>query len=67
MPQDIEEDVDKAQFVQALRDFADAVERGEDFTTTVKGQQVTVPVGGRMQIEWESDNGGGEYGMEIEW
>lgn len=67
MSQDIEEYVEKHRFVQALRDFADAVEAGEDFTTTVKGQQVTVPVGGRMQIEWESDNGGGEYGMEIEW
>ncbi|MFO7946310.1 MAG: amphi-Trp domain-containing protein [Armatimonadota bacterium] len=64
---DVEEYVDAQRFVQKLRKFADAVESGNDFTVTVQGQDYTVPVGGRMQVEYESDNGGGEFCLEIEW
>jgi amphi-Trp domain-containing protein len=64
---DIERDYPLPQFIEKLRRFADALEKGERFQIQIAGQRISVPVRATYNVEHEKDGSEEEIEFQIKW
>jgi amphi-Trp domain-containing protein len=67
MKRDIEKTYSRKAFVAKLRRLADALERGERFSTQVAGRRVVVPRAAVFGIEREREGGTEEIEFQVTW
>lgn len=67
MKRDIEKTYSRNAFIAKLRRLADALERGERFSTQVAGRRVAVPRDAALGIEHEREGGVEEIEFQITW
>jgi amphi-Trp domain-containing protein len=65
------ETLDSTQFVTLMRDWLNAIERGQDFTVPVAGASCVVPASaiesGRFRVEYEIEKGEHEFELTLKW
>lgn len=64
---DVERVYSRAQFVDKLRRFADALEAGEPFNIQVANERLRVPADADFSVEHEREEGVQELEFQIRW
>jgi amphi-Trp domain-containing protein len=64
---DIEVLHDVSSFVSELRRLADALEKGEAFTISLDGEEVTIPEGAEFSVAHDREDGEVELEFQITW
>ncbi|WEX07533.1 amphi-Trp domain-containing protein [Chelativorans sp. AA-79] len=64
---DIEEDYPLPQFIEKIRELADALEEGKRFQLQVAGEMVSIPADAVYNIEYEREGGEEEIEFKIKW
>ncbi len=64
---DLERVYTRAQFVDKLRRFADALEAGEPFNIQVANERLRVPTDAAFSVEHERGDGMQELEFQVRW
>jgi amphi-Trp domain-containing protein len=64
---DVEASYSVKDYVEKLRRFADALEKGERFQIQIAGERVYVPARAQFSIEHERGEGEEEIEFQIKW
>jgi len=64
---DLERTYSRAQFVEKLRRFADALEAGEPFNIQVANERLRIPADAAFNIEHERTGGLQELEFQVRW
>jgi len=64
---EVEKEYPKKEFINKLRRFADALEKGKKFRIQVKGIQINIPKDALINIEHESNSKEEELEFQIKW
>lgn len=64
---DLERTYTRAQFVEKLRRFADALEAEEGFAIQVANERLRIPADAAFSIEHEREGGEEELEFQIRW
>ena len=64
---DVEASYSVKDYVEKLRRFADALEKGERFQIQIAGERVYVPARAEFSIEHERGEGEEEIEFQIKW
>ncbi len=64
---DVEMTLPVAEFVAKLRELADTLEQGGDFSVDVEGETVTVAKSAILSIEHEREDGREELEFQLSW
>ena len=64
---DIEKVYSNVEYVEKLRRFADAIEKGKRFEIQIAGEKIYVPAHATFSIEHERGDGEEEIEFQIKW
>lgn len=67
MQRDIEKDYPLPEFIDKLRQLADALEKGQQFEIQIAGERLYVPVRATYNIAHERDDDEEEIEFQIVW
>jgi len=67
MPRDVTKNYPLKDFIQKLRRFADALEKGKRFEIQIAGKRIRVPQHAQVSIEHEATRTGEEIEFQIRW
>jgi amphi-Trp domain-containing protein len=64
---DVEVTHEVSSFVAELRRLADALEKGEAYSLTIEGEEVTIPEGAMFSVAHEREDGEVELEFQVTW
>lgn len=64
---DLEKTYTQTEFIEKLRRFADALEKGKTFRIQIAGERIMMPAHARVNIEHERSTDEEEIEFQIKW